>query len=178
MGQITRGWMVPLIAQPRICELWHVVLIVEQFSPDSSPRPTAAFRSKSTVCGLNGLRPASARGSSPFKSSTAMRSCSCGLFPWVASLRPKKYGTHHIFQSETELQNIAEAAPSSPSFSVSEKLARYGSSALSGVEHLRLLVGKDSIADALLRHFGLLRRCLEPRLKNCANSCQKERQRP
>jgi hypothetical protein len=51
----------------------------------------------------------------------------------------------HIFQSETELQNIAEAVPSSLSFSVSEKLARYGSSALSGVEHLRLLVGKDSI---------------------------------
>jgi DNA repair protein RadC len=63
----------------------------------------------------------------------------------------------HIFQSETELQNIAEAAPSSPSFSVSEKLARYGSSALSGIEHLRLLVGKDSIADALLRHFGSLK---------------------
>jgi DNA repair protein RadC len=64
---------------------------------------------------------------------------------------------HHIFQSETELQNIPEAAPSSRSFSVSEKLARYGSSALSGVEHLRLLVGKDSIADALLRHFGFLK---------------------
>jgi hypothetical protein len=33
---------------------------------------------------------------------------------------------HHIFQSETELQNIPEAAPkASPSFSVSEKLARY-----------------------------------------------------
>jgi DNA repair protein RadC len=63
----------------------------------------------------------------------------------------------HIFQSETELQNIAEAASSSPSFSVSEKLARYGSSALSGIEHLRLLVGKDSIADALLRHFGSLK---------------------
>ena len=63
----------------------------------------------------------------------------------------------HIFQSETELQNIAEAAPSSRSFSVSEKLAHYGSSALSGVEHLRLLVGKDSIADALLRHFGSLK---------------------
>jgi len=35
---------------------------------------------------------------------------------------------HHIFQLETELQNIPE------------KLARYGSSALSGMEHLRLLV--------------------------------------
>ena len=65
---------------------------------------------------------------------------------------------HHIFQLETELQNIPEAAPkASPSFSVSEKLARYGSSALSGVEHLRLLVGKDSNADALLRHFGSLK---------------------
>jgi DNA repair protein RadC len=63
----------------------------------------------------------------------------------------------HIFQSETELQNIVEAASSLPSFSVSEKLARYGSSALSGVEHLRLLVGKDSIADALLHHFGSLK---------------------
>jgi hypothetical protein len=51
---------------------------------------------------------------------------------------------HHIFQLESELQNIPEAAPgASPSFSVSEKLARYGSSALSGVEHLTLLVGKE-----------------------------------
>ena len=65
---------------------------------------------------------------------------------------------HHIFQSETELQNIPEAAPkASPSFSVSEKLARYGSSALSGVEHLTLLVGKESVALALIRHFGSLK---------------------
>jgi hypothetical protein len=57
----------------------------------------------------------------------------------------------HIFQSETELQNIPEAAPrASPSFSVSENLARYGSSALSGVEHLALLVGKESVALALI----------------------------
>jgi len=48
---------------------------------------------------------------------------------------------HHIFQLEGELQNIPEAAhEASPSFSVSEKLARYGSSALSGVEHLSMLV--------------------------------------
>jgi hypothetical protein len=34
---------------------------------------------------------------------------------------------HHIFRLETELQNIPGAAPeASPSFSVSEKLARYG----------------------------------------------------
>jgi DNA repair protein RadC len=63
----------------------------------------------------------------------------------------------HIFHFSSELQNIPEAAPSSPSFSVSEKLAWYGSSALSGVERLRLLVRKDSLADAILRHFGSLK---------------------
>ena len=41
--------------------------------------------------------------------------------------------------------------------SASEKIALYGSSSLSGAEHLRLLVGKDSLADALLRHFGSLK---------------------
>jgi DNA repair protein RadC len=65
---------------------------------------------------------------------------------------------HHISQLESELQNIPEAAPkASLSFSVSEKLARYGSPALSGVEHLTLLVGKESIALALIRHFGSLK---------------------
>jgi DNA repair protein RadC len=59
-----------------------------------------------------------------------------------------------IFQLESELQNIPEL---SPSFSVSEKLARYGSSALSGVEHLTLLVGRESVAIALIRHFGSLK---------------------
>jgi DNA repair protein RadC len=33
----------------------------------------------------------------------------------------------------------------------------YGSSSLSGVEHLRLLIGTDSLVDALLRHFGSLK---------------------
>ena len=63
----------------------------------------------------------------------------------------------HIFLFESELQNnFPEAAPSSPSLSptVSEKLALYGSSALSGVEHLTLLVGKEAVAAALIRHFG------------------------
>jgi DNA repair protein RadC len=65
---------------------------------------------------------------------------------------------HHISQLESELQNIPEAAPkASPSFSVSEKLVRYGSSALSGVEHLTLLVGRKSVALALIRHFGSLK---------------------
>ena len=58
-----------------------------------------------------------------------------------ASLSAKNMA-HHIFRSETELQNISEATPeASRSFSVSEKLARYDSSALSGVKHLTLLVG-------------------------------------
>jgi DNA repair protein RadC len=50
-----------------------------------------------------------------------------------------------------------EAFSSSYNFSVSEKLARYGSTALSGVEHLTLLVGKESIATTLVRHFGSLK---------------------
>src|SRR6202022_4212548 len=81
-----------------------------------------------------------------------LRSLSVGRF---ASLRfrPKNMA-HHIFRLESELPNIPEA---SPSFSVSEKLARYGSSALSGVEHLTLLVGKESVALALIRHFGSLK---------------------
>ena len=89
------------------------------------------------------------------------RSCSYGLFPWAALLRfafGQKIWHTIFFSLENELQNIPEAAPkASRSFSLSEKLARYGSSALSGVEHLRLLVGKDSHADALLRHFGSLK---------------------
>jgi len=46
---------------------------------------------------------------------------------------------------------------SSWGFSVSEKLALYGSSSLSGVEHLRLVIQTDSLVDALLRHFGSLK---------------------
>ena len=62
-----------------------------------------------------------------------------------------------IFQCSSELQNIPETAPSSPSFSVSERLAQYGASGLSAIEHLALLVGRDSMAEALLRHFGSLK---------------------
>jgi hypothetical protein len=59
---------------------------------------------------------------------------------------------HHIFQFESELKNVPEAAPkASRSSSISEKLAQYGSSTLSGVEHLTLLVGKKSVALALIR---------------------------
>jgi DNA repair protein RadC len=68
--------------------------------------------------------------------------------------------SQHIFQFESELQNNSqEAAPSSPSLSptVSEKLERYGSSALSGVEHLTLILGKVDLALALVRHFGSIK---------------------
>jgi DNA repair protein RadC len=68
--------------------------------------------------------------------------------------------SQHIFQFESELQNISpEAAPSSPSLSptVSEKLERYGSSALSGVEHLTLILGKEDLALAMVRHFGSIK---------------------
>jgi DNA repair protein RadC len=40
---------------------------------------------------------------------------------------------------------------------VSEKLARYGSFALSGPEHLALLVGNEGIASALIHHFGSIK---------------------
>jgi DNA repair protein RadC len=67
--------------------------------------------------------------------------------------------TQHIFPFESELQNNqTEVAPSSPNFSlsVSEKLSRYGVNALSDIEHLGLLVGKETLAARLLAHFGSL----------------------
>jgi DNA repair protein RadC len=61
----------------------------------------------------------------------------------------------HIFQFESEPQNNSEAAPeASLSFTISEKLERYGTNALSVEEHLVLLVGKQSVAKALICHFG------------------------
>jgi hypothetical protein len=55
---------------------------------------------------------------------------------------------HHIFQLESELQNT----PGAPtSFSVSEKLARYGSSALTGVEHLTKHLVSCTVVQLALR---------------------------
>jgi DNA repair protein RadC len=68
--------------------------------------------------------------------------------------------TQHTFPFESELQNSQnEVASSSPNFSlsVSEKLARYGVNALSDIEHLGLLVGKETLAARLLKHFGSLK---------------------
>ena len=143
-------------------DIENVLRKIEALAPDlSTSSPRSASWRKSTVYGLNGLRPTLRVGAPPFKildrcALLLLRPLAVGRF---ASLRfqPKNMA-HHIFHLETELQNIPEAAPkASRSFSVSEKVARYGSSALSGVEHLRLLVGKDSVADALLRHFGSLK---------------------
>ena len=125
----------PKRTQVRLKSLLYLVWL----TPDSlrtHGRPSA----KSTVCGLNGLRPTLRVGSLHLKSSTAFRA----LAPAAsfrgslcfASLSAENMA-HHIFQRESGLQTIPKA---SPSFSVSEKLARYGSSALSGVEHLTLLV--------------------------------------
>src|SRR5271166_6125466 len=123
--------------------------------------PTVGLCRKSAVYGLNGLRLTLRVGAlrlSPRPRSALLlpRPLSVGRFA-LLRFRPKNLA-HHIFQLESELQNIPEAAPKAPpSFSVSEKLARYGSSALSGVEHLTLLVGKESVALALIRHFGSLK---------------------
>ena len=54
-------------------------------------------------------------------------------------------------------REIIEAVPSSPRASISEKLALFGSTSLSGMEHLTLLVGKQSVANALIRQFGTLK---------------------
>ena len=76
----------------------------------------------------------------------------------IASLSAKKYGTPYFSARKRTSKYSPKLLPKPRrSFSVSEKLARYGSSALSGVEHLTLLVGKKSVALALIRHFGSLK---------------------
>jgi len=62
----------------------------------------------------------------------------------------------HLFTQELEL-GLPKLLPKPPSFSVPEKLARYGPSALSGAERLTLFVGKEAVVLALIRHFGLLK---------------------
>ena len=69
----------------------------------ATPDPIRAHgRPSVQECRLRLKRPApnAARRCPPFKSSTAFpRSCSCGLFPWVASyasLSAKKYGTPYF----------------------------------------------------------------------------------
>jgi hypothetical protein len=90
-------------------------------------QPTGDLWRKSSVCGLNGFLPTLRVGSlhlnpQPRSALLLLRPLSAGRF---ASLRfRQKNMAHHIFQLESELQNFPEAAPSSLSFSVSEKLAR------------------------------------------------------
>ncbi len=62
-----------------------------------------------------------------------------------------------IFQFGSEPQNTTTPQPSSSHCSsVQERLATYGSEALNSVEHLGLIVGSQSKAEALLQHFGSL----------------------
>ena len=96
-----------------------------------------------SIDGLNGLRPTLRVGAlhlnpRPPKAFGALAPTASfrGGALCFARFRPKNMA-HHIFSPETETSKYPEAAlETSPSFSVSEKLARYGSSALSGVEHL------------------------------------------
>jgi DNA repair protein RadC len=50
-----------------------------------------------------------------------------------------------------------KAGPLAHGFSLSEKLARHGSSALSSREHLGLVVGNSLLAETLLRRFGSIK---------------------
>jgi hypothetical protein len=75
-------------------------------------------------------------------------------------------------------REIIKAAPSLPSFSVSEKLALYGSAGLSGMELLVLLVGKESSRRLWSVTSARLRRYLTPRFVNCVNSFRGARPRP
>ena len=56
--------------------------------------PTVGLLRKSTAYGLNGRRPTLRVG--VLILDRIPRSCSCGLFPWVALLSAKKYGTPHF----------------------------------------------------------------------------------
>jgi hypothetical protein len=62
-----------------------------------------------------------------------------------------------IFQFGSEPQNTTTPlASSSHCSSVQERLVNYGSEALNSIEHLGLIVGSQSKAEALLQHFGSL----------------------
>src|SRR6202048_517400 len=117
--------------------------------------------------------PNASRRCPPFKSSTAARSCSYGLFPWAALLR-FAFGQkiwHTIFFS------------SKPNFKIFPKLLlRRGASQSPKnwhvTVHLRYPAWNTCACwlakiPLLTRCYGisvLLRRCLAPRLKNCVNS--------
>jgi DNA repair protein RadC len=62
-----------------------------------------------------------------------------------------------IFQFGSEPQNTTNPQlSSSHCSSVQERLVNYGSEALNSLEHLGLIVGSQSKAEALSRHFGSL----------------------
>src|SRR5271165_1286116 len=109
----------------------------------------------------------------PFKSSTAARSCSCGLFPWAALLR-FAFGQkiwHSIFFSSKPnfkifpkllLRRGASQSPKSWPVTVHP---RYPAWSICGCWSGRIRLPKRCCDISVL-----LRRCLAPRLKNCGNS--------
>src|SRR5260221_9230 len=159
MSAIHRVWMYPFSFASLNTSLTFRCV------PSSSPSPSCDYRLESWRFKTNASVSFSARpissGSANVTKFDRFRHLYAPHSIWLcrfASLRFRaKNMAQHIFLFESELQNnFPEAAPSSPSLSptVSEKLALYGSSALSGVEHLTLLVGKEAVAAALIRHFG------------------------
>jgi|SRR5271165_875519 len=104
--------------------------------------PTGVLRCKSAVCGLKRPAPNASRRCPVHLNPRSrialllLRPLSVGRF---ASLRFRPKNMAHIFfSSKPNFKIFPGSAPkASLSFSVSEKPARYGSSALSGVEHLR-----------------------------------------
>jgi hypothetical protein len=90
---------------------------------DSNPR--CGFRRKSTVYGLTACAPTSwvHLNPQPHSALLLLRPLSVGRKAG-ASLSAKKYGRLY-FSAEANFKNMPEAALSSSSFSVSEKLARY-----------------------------------------------------
>ena len=88
----------------------------------STSEPTGVLQCKSTVCGLNGLRPTLRVGALHLKSSTPESfrgSCSCGLFPWgrFASLRFRPKIWHTIFFSpKTNFKIFLKLTTPDPSY--------------------------------------------------------------
>jgi DNA repair protein RadC len=65
----------------------------------------------------------------------------------------------HIFSFGSELDELQNSTPlpaSSHCSSVQERLVNYGSEALDTAEHLGLILGSQTQADTLLKHFGSL----------------------
>src|SRR5271157_2233139 len=117
----------------------------------------------------------------PFKSSTAARSCSYGLFPWAALLRfafGQKIWHTIFFSSKPTFKILPKLLPKPRGASPSPKdwhvtvHPRYPAWSIYGC-----WLGKTRLQTRCCDISVLLRRCPAPRLKNCVNSFQKAKQR-